>query len=208
MHSVTLKQKAQFPCSKDFIEVVKKHLRLRSHSKLCHLPFISWKFKVLHCMSDPWPAIKMLASEILTKLTNFSYLLFLSCTVITAHWPALPFLCKQRLILLKDRGAWSSYLLYVPLFLKETLPLCILSYTYSWRRQIITFGKLPTVPCAVLSAADAITVGRTSLHKYTFGMHKNIFGFIGIHKNSGLGVANSWSMAVSLVFLWKTLGKL
>lgn len=56
-------------------------------------------------MSDPWPAIKMLASEILTKLTNLSYLLFLSCTVITAHWPALPFLCKQRLILLKDRGA-------------------------------------------------------------------------------------------------------
>lgn len=56
-------------------------------------------------MSDPWPAIKMLASEILTKLTDLSYLFFLSCTVITAHWPALPFLCKQRLILLKDRGA-------------------------------------------------------------------------------------------------------
>lgn len=56
-------------------------------------------------MSDPWPAIKMLASEILTKLSNLSYLLFLSCTVITARWPALSFLCKQRLILLKDRGA-------------------------------------------------------------------------------------------------------
>lgn len=80
-------------------------------------------------MSDPWPAIKMLASEILTKLTNLSYLFFLSCTVITAHWPALTFLCKQRLILLKDRGACNSSLFYVPLFLKETLSLCILSYS-------------------------------------------------------------------------------
>lgn len=112
-------------------------------------PFISWKFK---WMSDPWPAIKMLASEILTKLTNLSYLLFLSCTVITAHRPALPFLCKQGLILLKDRGAWSSLFFYVPLFLKETLSFHVLGYAYSWRRQIITFGKLPTVPCAVLSA--------------------------------------------------------
>lgn len=70
-------------------------------------------------MSDPWPAIKMLAGEILTKLSNLSYLLFLSCTVITAHWPALSFLCKQRLILLKDRGASSSSLL-CPSFSKRS----------------------------------------------------------------------------------------
>lgn len=29
-------------------------------------------------MLDPWPTIEILASEILTKLTNLSYLLFLS----------------------------------------------------------------------------------------------------------------------------------
>lgn len=155
--------------------MVKKHLRLWSHSKLCHLPFISWKLKVLYWVSDPWPAIKMLASELLTKLTNLSYLLFLSCTVITVHWLALPFLCMQRLILLEDRGAWSGSLLYVPIFLKETLCLCILRSTWSWRRQIVTFGKLPQFPVLSCQKANGITLGRASLHKCTFEMHKNTF---------------------------------
>lgn len=68
-------QKSLQSVSINVIEVDKKCLRLRSHSKLGHLPFISWKFRLSCWVLDPWPAIEISASEILTKLTNLSYLL-------------------------------------------------------------------------------------------------------------------------------------
>lgn len=46
-------------------------------------------------MLYPWPTIKILASEILTKLTNLSYVLLLSQAVIAACHPALPFPCTH-----------------------------------------------------------------------------------------------------------------
>lgn len=55
-------------------------------------------------MPDPWPAIEILASEILTKSTNLFYL-FLTQAVIAARWPTWSFLCMQSLILVKDTGA-------------------------------------------------------------------------------------------------------
>lgn len=55
------------------------------HGNLCHLHFISWKFKLFRFMLDPWPAVEILVSKTLTGLTNLSYLLLLSQAVIAAR---------------------------------------------------------------------------------------------------------------------------
>lgn len=104
----------------------------------------------------------------------------------------------QSLILVKDTGTWSrkeDCFQCVPRILEESLSLFILIDIHNWKRQIITFGKLPAVPCPV--QADM----------YFQNAQRIFFFYICIKKTPVLELIAEVLLLVCLVFLWKTIGK-
>lgn len=64
------------------------------HGSLCHLHFISWKFKLFLLRLDPWPAIETLVSKTLTELTDLSYLLLAKQRLL--HASLLSYTCSYK----------------------------------------------------------------------------------------------------------------